>query len=120
MGTSTFRFTKYLYLACCWEVLQVITVATYLWTFDLYGPLHNGFDVGNSFMRESRMGLGLEIEAVLGPVKWHQAVSQVLFIGARKSQDFKGPTPSHLPKQWICPHQKALRTPGPYQSEVHR
>ncbi len=36
---------------------------------------------------------------------WHRAFRQVPF-GLKKSRDFQGPTPSHLPKQWICPHQK--------------
>jgi hypothetical protein len=41
-------------------------------------------------------GWALEIKTFLGPVKWHQAVLWVPF-GAQKSQDFQGPTSSHLP-----------------------
>jgi hypothetical protein len=47
---------------------------------------------------------GGAIETFLGPVKGHRAVRRVQF-GAQKNRDFQGPTPSHLPSQWICPHQ---------------
>jgi hypothetical protein len=41
-------------------------------------------------------GWALQIESFLGPVKWNRAYRQVPF-GAQKTQDFQGPTPSHLP-----------------------
>ncbi len=44
-----------------------------------------------------------EIDTFLGPVKWHRAVRRVQF-GAQISLDSQGPTPSHLPKERICPH----------------
>ncbi len=47
-------------------------------------------------------GWVLEMESFLGPVKWHRRVP----FGAQKTQDFQGPTPSHLPTQCICPYQK--------------
>ncbi len=64
---------------------------SYLWTYDFYGPVC-AFDAGKSITRASRRGLG--------------PGSQASAIWAQKSQDFQCPTPSHMPNQWICPHQK--------------
>ncbi len=44
---------------------------TYLWAYDLYGPVRNAFDAGKSITRASGKGLG--------PVKWHRAVRRVPF-----------------------------------------
>jgi hypothetical protein len=70
---------------------------SYLLTYDLYGPIHNFFDVGKSIMRPGGRGLGPGNQDFFGPVKWHQAIRRVPF-GGRKSRDYQGPTPSHLPK----------------------
>ncbi len=42
-------------------------------------------------------GWALELESLLGPVKWDRADRRVPF-GAQKTQKLQGPTPSHLPK----------------------
>ncbi len=47
---------------------------SYLLTYDLYGPIHNFFDVGKSIMRASGRGLGPGNQDFFGPVKWHQAI----------------------------------------------
>jgi hypothetical protein len=60
---------------------------SYLWTYDLYGPMRNGFEAGRSITRTSGRGWALEIEIFLGPEKWHRAVRRVPF-GAKK---VKGP-----------------------------
>ncbi len=41
-----------------------------------------------------------------GGPKWHSPNSSMPFHRAQKSLDFQGPTPSHLPSQWICTYQK--------------
>ncbi len=41
----------------------------------------------------------------LGP-KWHSPIGLIPFHRAQKTLEFQGPTPSHLPKQWICTHPK--------------
>ncbi len=43
-------------------------------------------------------GWALETDSFLGPVKWHRVYMRVPF-GAQKTQDFQGPTPSHLPNK---------------------
>jgi hypothetical protein len=48
----------------------------YLRTYDLYGPLLNALDAGNSITRASGRGLDLEIETFVGPVKWYRAALQ--------------------------------------------
>jgi hypothetical protein len=60
-------------------------------------PADNAFDADKSIREQVGRGWALEIETFLGSVKWHRAVRQVPF-GAKKSQDFQGPTHSHLPK----------------------
>ncbi len=50
---------------------------------------------------QGQVGGGWALEIV----KWHRADRRVLF-GAQKTRDFQGPTPSHLPKYWICTHSK--------------
>ncbi len=42
-------------------------------------------------------GWALEFPSFLSPVKWERANRRVLF-GAKKTQEFQGPTPSHFPK----------------------
>ncbi len=52
---------------------------SYLWTYELYGTVRNGFDAGKSTARASGMWLGPGTEIFWGPVKWHQAVRRVPF-----------------------------------------
>ncbi len=47
---------------------------SYLWTYDLYGPICNGFDACRSITRASGRGLGPCNWDFLGRVKWHQTV----------------------------------------------
>ncbi len=42
-------------------------------------------------------GWALELESLLGPVKWHRADRRVPF-GAQKTGELQGPIASHLPK----------------------
>ncbi len=58
--------------------------SSYLWTYELYGPVRYAFDAGKSITRASGWGLGPGNRDFLGPVKWHQAVGRVPF-GAQKS-----------------------------------
>ncbi len=62
-------------------------IQSYLRTNDLYGPLRNAFDAGSIHYEASGRGLGpgMEIETLLGTVKWHQADRRVPF-GAQKSR----------------------------------
>ncbi len=41
-------------------------------------------------------GWALEMESFLGPVKWHRA-DRLVPLGAKKTREFQGPTPSYLP-----------------------
>jgi hypothetical protein len=50
---------------------------TYLWAYDLYGPVRNGFDAADPLRGQMGGGWALEIETFLGTVKWHQAVSAI-------------------------------------------
>jgi hypothetical protein len=50
---------------------------SYLWTYDLYGPVLTAFDAGNSITRASGRWLGMKIETFWGPVKCHRAVRRV-------------------------------------------
>ncbi len=56
---------------------------SYLWTYDLYGPVSNAFYAGKYITRASGRGWALEMETFLGPVKWHPAGRGVPF-GAKK------------------------------------
>ncbi len=81
--------------------------------------VRNVFDVCRYITRAGvRGGWTLEIKSFLDPVKWHRAYRQVPF-GTQKTRDFQSPTTSHLPKKWMCPHQKSLRT-GTYKAKLHR
>jgi hypothetical protein len=46
---------------------------SYLYTYDLYGPVRNVFDACISIRWASRRGLGPGNPKFLGPVKWHRA-----------------------------------------------
>ncbi len=65
----------------------------------------NAFDVGKSITWANGRGLGPGNLDFFGPqmvlAYWLDAISQ-----AQKSLDFQDPTPSHLPSNWICLHQK--------------
>ncbi len=62
------------------------------------GTMPDAFDAGSiHYERKWGGGLGPGIESFLGPVIWHWTDRQVP-IGAQKTQDFQGPTLSHLPK----------------------
>jgi hypothetical protein len=52
---------------------------SYLYTYDLYRPVHNVFDACRSITRASRRGLGPGNRELLGPVKWLQADRRVPF-----------------------------------------
>jgi hypothetical protein len=54
------------------QVRLIKTGNSYLWTYDLYGPVRNAFDAGNSITRASGRGLGPGDLDFLGPVKWLQ------------------------------------------------
>jgi hypothetical protein len=45
---------------------RVTHCLSYLWTYDLYGPVRNTFDAGKYIIRASGKGLGLEIETFFG------------------------------------------------------
>ncbi len=47
--------------------------SSYLCTYDLYGPMRNAFDAG-SIHYEGKWagGWALEIETLMGPVKWRR------------------------------------------------
>jgi hypothetical protein len=68
-------------------VNKYTVLATYLWTYDLNGPVSNVFDAGKSIKRASAKwelgGWALEIETFLSPVKWHRVVRRVPF-GTKK------------------------------------
>jgi hypothetical protein len=86
-----------------WVTVEVRSFdGSYLWNDDLHGPKRNAFDVGNSITRASGRGLGPGNQ--VGPVKWYRDIWRVLS-GAQKILDFLGPSPSHLPKYWICLYQ---------------
>jgi hypothetical protein len=52
----------------------------YLCTYDLYGPVRNAFDAGSiHYLGKWKGGWALEIESLLGPVKWHRADRRVPF-----------------------------------------
>jgi hypothetical protein len=40
---------------------------SYLWPYDLYGPVHNAFDARKSFTRKSGRGLGPGNQYFFGP-----------------------------------------------------
>jgi hypothetical protein len=84
--------------------------ASYLWTFDLYGPVPVYIMLlmqANPLRGQVGRSWALEIKTFLGPVKWHRAVRQVPF-GAQKSRDFQGPTPLPLPQVMDLPASQAL------------
>jgi len=70
---------------------------SYLWTYDLYGPIRNAFDAAKSITRTSVKGLGPENWDFSGPVKLYWAIRRVPY-GAQKCRNFQGPTRSHFPK----------------------
>jgi hypothetical protein len=55
--------------------VQVTYKISYLWTYNLCGPVRNAFDAGNSITRASGMGLDPKNRDFLGPVKWHRTIS---------------------------------------------
>ncbi len=73
-------------------------MVSYLCAYDLYVSARNAFDAGSIHYEGKRQGaLALAFQL--------DAISQGL-----KNLDFQGPTPSHLPKQWMLPTSKALHT----------
>jgi hypothetical protein len=61
---------------------------SYLWTYDLFGPVCNNVMLlmrANPLRGQVGGSWALEIETFLGPVKWHRAVRRVPF-GAQKSR----------------------------------
>jgi hypothetical protein len=70
-----------------------------------YTPMHNVLDACISITWESGRGLGPRNLEFLG-TKWHSPICLMSFHRAQKTFDFQGPTPSHLPSQWICTHPK--------------
>jgi hypothetical protein len=77
---------------------------SYLRTYNLYGPVHNAFDAGKSITWASGRGLGPGNRDFSGPCEMASSCHGSANRGPKKSR-FQGPTPSHLPKKWICPHQ---------------
>jgi hypothetical protein len=58
----------------------IVNKISYLWTYDLYGPVRNALDAGNPITWASGIGLGaLKIQLFLGPVIWHRAVRGMPF-----------------------------------------
>jgi hypothetical protein len=66
-------------------ILENKIISSYLWTYDLYGPVGNAFDAGKSIMTFS------------GPI-WHSPNGSMPFHRAQTSLDFQGLNHSHLPK----------------------
>jgi hypothetical protein len=60
----------------------------FLFTNDLYSPVHNVLDACISITKGSGRGLGPGFESFFGPVKWHRADRRVPF-GARLGSDSK-------------------------------
>jgi hypothetical protein len=78
-------------MPCPWQCSSCENFS-YLWTYDLYSPVHNAFDAGSiHYEGKWEGGWALDIESFLGPVKWHRADGRVPF-GAQKTRDFQGPT----------------------------
>ncbi len=74
----------------CWEAYLLVlpfplnlrsakVTFSYLWTYDLYSPMHNVLDVCISITRASAKGLGPGYREFLGPVKWQRADRRVPF-----------------------------------------
>ncbi len=47
---------------------------SFLWTYDLYGPVHMLLMGANLLRGQLGGGWALEIETFLGPVQWHRTV----------------------------------------------
>ncbi len=62
---------------------MVLLYATAMCAYPLWGEVGGGW--------------ALELESVLGPVKWYWADRRVPF-GTQKTREFQGPTPSHFLK----------------------
>ncbi len=69
----------------------------YLCTYDLHGPVRNAFDGQHPLLGQVGEGWALEIESILGPVKWHRADRQVSF-GPKKLEkpQYKHYTPPQV------------------------
>ncbi len=65
------------------EMYLVCVHYSYLYTYDVYGPVRNTFVA-------SGMGLGSGNRDFFGPVKWHRAYRQLPF-GAQKCLLYKSP-----------------------------
>ncbi len=50
-----------------WKPKYMLATNSYLWTYDLYGPVCNDFDAGKSIMRASGRGLGPWNQEFFGP-----------------------------------------------------
>jgi hypothetical protein len=87
-----------------WWRQEIMILEKYISKITIYAPMIYTVRCVMFLMRPAPLqrrqvggGWALEIESFLGPVKWHRAHRRVPF-GAQKTQDFQGPTPSHLPK----------------------
>ncbi len=54
------------------------------------------FDAADPVLGQVERGLSLEISSFLGP-KWHSPIGSMTCHRPKKTLDFQGPTPSHLP-----------------------
>jgi hypothetical protein len=61
----------------CRVLSQSSTIATYLWTYDLYGPVRNLLMRENPLRGQVGQGLGPGNREFLGPKQWHRAVRRV-------------------------------------------
>jgi hypothetical protein len=84
-GTQTLNILLH-FLHLTSQHVSINVKISYLWTFDLYGPVRNAFDAGNSIMRASGRGLSPGNRDFFGLFEMHRAVRRVPF-GAQKSRD---------------------------------
>jgi hypothetical protein len=86
----------------------------YLWTYDLYGPIRNSFDVGKSNTRASGRRLG--------PGNWDfcEMASSRHASGGWAQKRFPGPNPLPLALVMDWPASKALCKHCTGPSDVHR
>jgi hypothetical protein len=59
--------------------ILLVSIFSYLSTYDLYSPVRNVFDACRSIKRASGRGLGPGNRKFLGPVKWHRDDRRVPF-----------------------------------------
>jgi hypothetical protein len=59
--------------------MHLLQFLSYLFNYDLYGPVRNVFDACRSITGQVGGDWALKIESFLGPVKWHRAERRVPF-----------------------------------------